>query len=76
MENANPNVGIIKSPAGLQVERGGKIVELSQGDALKWNDVVTNTGNQTAEVLMPAMSAGHGSPTAHREAETAKAHRG
>ena len=35
MENANPDVGIIKSPAGLQVERGGKIVELSQGDALK-----------------------------------------
>lgn len=60
MENANPDVGIIKSPAGLQVERGGKIVELSQGDALKWNDVVTNTGTQTVEVLMPAVSAGHG----------------
>jgi len=47
MEQTSPNVGIIKSATtGLQVERGGQVVQLSQGDALRWNDVVTNTSGQ------------------------------
>lgn len=61
MAQTNPNVGIIKSGSGfVEVERGGQSMQLAQGDALKWGDVVKNPSNQAVEIVMPATSAGHG----------------
>jgi hypothetical protein len=54
-------VGKLNTPnAGAQVLRDGKVIDVDQGAAFAWNDVIQNNSATPMEVALPPLAAGQG----------------